>query len=264
MLFAAVLRWMIEPISCGRTVVLGTILGGIYTLDAALGPATAMSVAGVLVSQQRWWPLAIMGLSALPWGLLHHAIIYHITGEFGSPATNPKFWQWEGSVFDENSLTGTGIKHDLPGACIYGWELLFGSRGFMLYNPVVLLAIIGAGVLLVRCPADRSRVLFWLGWLTLCQLPYVLMSNNAAGGCLSIRWYLPLLIPAAVMLGLTMQHLPRFGWVVIASLPASVIIAWHTIRYGPWGWHRTPRSSSLRACQLAERSRCMVAQELLA
>src|SRR5262249_58452897 len=109
-----------------------------------------------------------------------------------------------------------------------------GNRGFLTHC-LPLLLILPALVLLVRrrLRAD-AEVLFGLAWSVGSWLLYAAFSNNYAGGCCSIRWFLPLLVPGFYLIGLLLREYPAAardlailgGWGLLLG-----VVMWLC---GPW------------------------------
>jgi hypothetical protein len=239
-LFAAITWLMGASASRWRALGLGSCLGAIYSLDAALGPATAICLFGWCVGKRDWRALLWLMVAAIPWVVAHHAIVYHLTGAFGSPAMNPKFWDYEGSHFDIETLTGSGFKHDTLGAIAYAWDLHFAGQGFLIHNPMMLVAVLVGLITACLLKAERTWLIWLIGWFVICQVPYVLLSNNFSGGCLSIRWYLPLLAIATPLLATSMSHFPTLRWALVAATPASLLLASEELSLGPWNCTELP------------------------
>src|SRR6202023_1819081 len=122
---------------------------------------------------------------------LRHAVNYSIGHPFGPVAAVPEFFDYEGSVFDKQSLTGHWT-HKHLGICLrYGLTLLFGPRGFLSHQPVLWLALIAYVALCLRPIAERPLLILCGLWCFGTWLMYTVASNNHAGLCFSIRWFVP-------------------------------------------------------------------------
>ncbi|MGL6074506.1 MAG: hypothetical protein ACRC8S_10130 [Fimbriiglobus sp.] len=238
-LFAAI-PWLMGTTSRWQALGLGACLGAIYTLDAALGPATAISLGLWWLWKRDWRTLLLACIAALPWVLAHHAVIYHLTGAFGSPAVNPKFWDYEGSIFDEKSLTGSGFKHNTLGTLTYAWDLLFAGQGFLIHNPIMLVAVVVGLITACVHKPERTWLLWLIGWWVMCQVPYVLLSDNFSGVCLSIRWFLPLLAIAAPLLAISLNRFPGLRWPLLAALPLGLYLGYEEMNLGTWNFTELP------------------------
>ena len=116
---------------------------------------------------------------------IHHSVmplqIYRSYFEYpGSP--------WIGS----NELSGMDA-NDLTFTATYAFLTLFGPKGFLIYNPLLFIALWG----LWHTIGQRGRF-FWEGICiaagsAILLLYYWLTTNNFAGWSYSIRWFVPLL-----------------------------------------------------------------------
>src|SRR5262249_48942778 len=128
-----------------------------------------------------------------------HAVNYVLGGTLLPLGAVPAYFDWPGSPWKAEILTG-GWKHPaVYPFLIYALTMLEGPPGFFGANPTLFLLLPSLGLLLRRRP-QRPEVLFAL---TLCGgvwLMYAANSNNYGGGCLSVRWFVPLLVPAYYLL----------------------------------------------------------------
>ena len=116
---------------------------------------------------------------------IHHSImpvqIYRSYFDYpGSP--------WTGS----DQLSGM-VANDPAFSAAYAFRTLFGPKGFLIYNPVLFIALWG----LVRTIRKRGEFL-WEGIFiaagsVILLVYYWLTTNNFAGWSYSIRWFVPLL-----------------------------------------------------------------------
>src|SRR5262249_14317572 len=112
------------------------------------------------------------------------------------------------------------------------------QRGFLSNNLMLYLAVVGVPPLFRMRFREKPELLCGLAWCGGTFLMYAALSNNYAGGCLSIRWFVPLLAPAFLALAILLRERPEWTrdfvilscWNVVWILPA-----WW---YGPW-WRPT-------------------------
>src|SRR5262249_28450233 len=130
---------------------------------------------------------------------------YDIAGTLAPANANPAFLRWPGSQFDATTMTGAW-NHSSPGrAVLYAFDLLFGRKGFLLYWPPLLLAIVALPWLLRRGSSERPALVVLAAWAVGTWLLYAATSRNLSGLCLSIRWFVPLLAPGCVALAITLR-----------------------------------------------------------
>jgi hypothetical protein len=244
----AVVRLLKEP-SAERVMWLGCLAGLGYTLDLGAGPPLLAALGLWVTLRLRRWRLAVaFGVAALPWLLLHHSLNYAIAGTWGPANAVPENLAWPGSPFAAATMTGRW-NHDGPGSFVaYALNLLIGRRGFLWHNPPLLLAVVGAPLLLFwgqvsnlppgqgklkTCP-HKPELLLVGGYAVAVWLLYAATSVNGSGGCCSVRWFVPLLGPGYFVLALLLRDRPehRGGFAVLAAvgLVLGPVMAW----LGPW------------------------------
>jgi hypothetical protein len=83
--------------------------------------------------------------------------------------------------------------NDAQFAFSYAWSALLGSKGFLLYNPLIAIALWG----LIRAIRDKGpffyEALVVAVGSSIVVLYYLLFTNNYGGWSYSIRWFVPLL-----------------------------------------------------------------------
>jgi len=134
------------------------------------------------------WFLVPLPLATLPVLLIN----YRISGSFVPVALVAEYFQWPGTPWRPEMLTGASMN---SGSFLwtYAFHALIGKRGFLFYNPLLFLAI----PLLLR-ELHRRRPFFREACVTcVVAVPivgyYLLYSNNYSGESYSIRWFVPLL-----------------------------------------------------------------------
>jgi hypothetical protein len=116
---------------------------------------------------------------------IHHRIVpVQIVGSYFQYPGSP----WVGS----DQLSGMRTNSAQFGLT-YAFSALLGPKGFLLYNPILALALWG----LVRTIREKGRFFFEAivvgAGSTILILYYLLVTNNYGGWSYSIRWFVPLL-----------------------------------------------------------------------
>ncbi len=218
-----------------RVLRLGLLAGLAYSIDLGAGPILCLLTGlGVLWRCRRLGLLCCFAGGALPWLLLHHGLNYAIGGSWKPANALPEYFLWPGCPFTPQSLTG-GWKHPHLGSlAVYCLDMLFGRRGFLLHNLPLLLAGVGAGLVLLRRHRDRPECLLAVAMSVGVWLVYGICSTNSSGVCCSIRWFVPLLGPGFYLLAVLLREHPERTVDLLILSTGGLVIGTMTTWYGPW------------------------------
>jgi len=214
-------------------VIFGTLLGLGYSLESAAGPL--LVVCGALWAIFRLRDaraVLIVGLCALPWITTHHLLNYAVFGMIGPANAVPAHFQFPGSVFKSENMTGSWNHTSVIDFFTYSVGLWVGRRGFVLHNLPLLLAIPGAVCLLVgrRAVEHRTELVAGMAWVMAVAVVYGALSTPGSRGInCSVRWFVPLLAPMFVGLGMVLKRWPRLVtdvWILTTCGMVVVAVAW--------------------------------------
>ncbi|MBY0456461.1 MAG: hypothetical protein K2V38_03930, partial [Gemmataceae bacterium] len=170
---------------------------------------------------------------AAPWVIANHAINYAVGGVWVPLGMVPEYLDWPGSPFHRGNMTGLS-RHTPAGFAYYAGSLLTGPHGFVRSNLPVALAI-GFGWRTLRRPfAGRVELVALLGWCVVAWLVYSVLSDNYGGGCASVRWFVPFLVPLFWLLARLLAERPGFrpDFAVLAGF--GLVLAYRMWEPGPW------------------------------
>ena len=223
-----------------RLLAIGTLAGLGYTIDLAAGPLLLACVGVcVAVRTRRARPLGLVAGTASPWLLLHHAITFAIAGTLRPINAVPEYLAWAGSPF-VGAMTGEVHHAGAFDFASYAVQLLIGSRGFLGHNPTLYVAIAGAVALWRQPPREAALLVCGAVWSVTTWLTYAALSNNYAGSCVSIRWFVPLLAPAYLLLAVVLRDHPSWRALIAATSALGALLALAAWWRGPWtkvpGW----------------------------
>jgi hypothetical protein len=186
----------------------------------------------LLRREHRWlvpWFLAPCLLTLAP----TFAYYYTIGHSLKPFAARPEFFSYPGSPWvtaGEGTARLTGASRNaVPFAIRYGFLMLFGKRGFLLYNPLACLAVFGV----VRAAARRTgywreAVAVLLGSTAVIAY-YAFSSANFSGASYSIRWFVPMLPLWWFFGGSALERAPAWGraqrWLLAAACALSLFYA---------------------------------------
>ncbi len=235
-----------------RVVGLGMLSGLGYSIDLGSGPILlACTLALVAYRCRSFQPVALFVLAALPWLMMHHAINYAIGGTFRPANSVPAYLKWP-SGFAVTSETMTGHwNHQSPGHfVIYAAGLLIGRRGFLGHNLPLFLTLPGLVAVRRKHPFELPEILGGASWFVGTWLVYAALSVNYSGVAASIRWFVPLLVPAYFLLAVLVRDHPQY-WrdFLILSAWGGVMggLMWWR---GPWMKRMVPHFWPLEAAAL--------------
>jgi hypothetical protein len=212
----------------------GTLAGFGYSIDLGAGPVLLLCT-GVLVMARcrRVGPVLLFAVAALPWLVLHHAVNYHVGGTIRPANAVAEYLAWPDSPFTGKYATG-GWKHESwLDFAIYAAALLGGKQGSLGYNPVLFL-ILPALLVLLRRSRELPEILFALALCSGTWLLYAANSRNYSGPCLSVRWFVPLLVPGFYLLAVLVKRRPDALADVLILSAGGLVIAGLGWWGGPW------------------------------
>lgn len=229
----------------------GFVTGFAYNLDFGIGPPFVAAVLAIVALRtRRALPVLVCALGAVPCVIAGHAINFAIGGDWLKPLNmNPEYLAWPGSPF---ATTMTGIVRTRYFAqFLYTLDLLFGKKGFLTHNPPLLLAVTaGALVLLRGAPRShggvaahgrparhRVELIALTAWCVVGWLMYGVLSKNHGGACVSVRWFVPFLVPGFWVLAAVLKERPEFRPDFVALAVWGLALSASAWLVGPW-WMR--------------------------
>jgi hypothetical protein len=222
-------------VTTGRAAWLGLLAGFGYSIDLGAGPPLAVATFGFVVWQSgRLWPLLAFVAAALPFVATHHAITYAIAGTIGPANANPAYLQWPGSPFNATNTTGGWAHASFGKFLVYCLDLLFGKKGFLLYSPMMLMVLVALPYALWRPGRDRRAVVAMTFWGVATWLAYAATSRNLSGACLSVRWFVPLLAPGVLTIGILIRDVPACRRDLIVLIAGGVVLNVELVVRGPF------------------------------
>jgi len=228
--------------------------GLFFGLAASMDIPTAVFMVGFSLLVMHKWRLApptwLFLAGALIPLAIHFTVNYAIAGTLLPLQIQPEFFAFEGSTWT-NSQSLSGVRMNAPLFTLrYAVISLFGARGFICYNPLLLLLI----PLLFR--HVRKGKLFQFETLVILigslilMLYYFLFSSNYGGWSYSIRWFVPVL-PLFFFYLFDLESLSDLRWYksILGTLMVSAIIIALIGLINPWSnpeLHTIPLFANLR------------------
>ena len=144
---------------------LGTLAGLGFNLDFGSGPPLVAALFALVVWRTRSLRSTMLFSTAVfPWLAAGIGINYAIGGVWKPINMYPEHFQFPGSPFTEENLTGF-LRHEPLDQFLYAGGMLFGKKGFLNHN-LPLLLLLSSGWFLFRTPIRfRAELLTMLGWV---------------------------------------------------------------------------------------------------
>ena len=221
----------------GKSLGIGTLLGMGYTIDLAAGPMLAFAMGILALSRER---LGFTILGALPWVIAHHIVNYQIGGTIGPANAVPEYFEWPGSPFNASNMTGGWVHASIFKASFYALDMLFGHKGFLGHNLILFLPLVMLQRLFRASYRERPIILTGLYWCVGTWLLYAATSKNLSGGCCSIRWLVPLLIPGFTALAVVLRDYPSTKVDALILGTGSIMLGMGMAVRGPWYMKHMP------------------------
>jgi hypothetical protein len=219
---------------------LGLLVGLGFNLDFGSGPPLVALILALVVRQTRSIRLTLgFALGVVPWIAAGIGINYAIGGVWKPINMYPEHFQFPGSPFTEDNLTGF-FRHEPLDQFLYAAGMLLGKKGFWNHNlPLLLLGVTGWSIFKKQF-AGRKELATMLGWCAATWLMYAVLSNNMGGECCSVRWFVPFLAPGFWWLAIVLRDRPdrraEFASLAVWGLLLSALMWWK----GPWTTRMTP------------------------
>ena len=234
-LLVAILIWLLLKIEWhgmtrSRALAMGGVLGLLVAIEilpiVSFVPVTA---AYLWLRRDSTARDRLLFAATLATPLLAHAVLnVPITGDVIPAGFHTEMFRFEGSGFEEATLTGS-IKYDSPGAAAhYAWHSLFAGKGFFVFAPLCL-AGLAAAVVERRWWQERAgRVHIVLAMsVALSLAASLLTTNNFGGAAVGFRHavYLSPVFAIWVLPWLTRERpAPRTTIAAVAGVSAAMLI----------------------------------------
>ena len=222
---------------------LGLLAGLGYCMDFVAGSLLLITVLALIfyrcrtVGKSGSGMVAVFFFSALPLIVLHHAINYQIGRTFLPVNTVAQYLFWPGSPFNPGNATGPWQHRGTWRGIAYALELLVGKKGFLLHQPVLILAFLaGIAIMIQNRPRlpESPEIIFAFAWSAATWLVYAWGSNNSSGICATIRWFVPLLAPGYYVLMLVLRYRPDRYPEFLALASGGMLLSFLMWYHGPW------------------------------
>jgi hypothetical protein len=137
----------------------------------------------------------IFGISGLLVFCLYLFLNHYTSGSILPPSLNIQLWDYPGSQFNSQNLSGLSGKGNLKDLGWYAFQMILGDRGLISLSPVLLFAIAGFVIFFHKYRTFEYRIQYTLLVLVslLFVLSYIFRSTNYSGASFGVRWYVSII-----------------------------------------------------------------------
>lgn len=170
-------------------------------------------------------------VSCLPGIVSYLSLNIYVSGSIVPPAMNAPLWDYPGSLFGKQNLSGVASQKSFFGALKYAFSLYFGSKGLFSHTPILLFSVMGVATLLMQKNLSYKTPYFCVFAACLIfMLLYTLRTVDYGGYSYGVRWFvtpMPLLCLPLSQIGrqIRSSRLLKNFFVVIACMSIALSLA---------------------------------------
>ncbi|HAA29410.1 MAG TPA: hypothetical protein DCE56_19060 [Cyanobacteria bacterium UBA8553] len=143
-------------------------------------------------------------VSCVPLILCFLGLNFYTSGSIIPPAMNQVLWDYPGSSFNQENLSGLATHKGILGILIYTFHIIFGNRGLISHTPILLFSIFAIFLIFRNNYFPyKKEYLYILGASCAFILLYTLKSVNYSGFSFGVRWFASVMF----MLCLPLAHI---------------------------------------------------------
>jgi hypothetical protein len=135
-------------------------------------------------------------VSCLPLIATYFSLNIYLSGSMVPPAMNVALWEYPGSIFSKQTLSGVATQKSFFGALRYSFTLYLGNRGFFSHTPIMFFSIMG--ILAFFRQKKKSYQIPYLCGIAASvafMLLYTLKTVDYGGYSYGVRWFVtPMLL----------------------------------------------------------------------
>ena len=122
--------------------------------------------------------------------IIHFILNFTITGDLIPAHLHPEYFNYSGSEFSGQSLTGFFHHNSIWSFFVYSFHSLIGKGGLFLYNPVLIFSFIFLfNIVFQKKNQFKKEALIVFIGTTIIIAYYLIFSANYGGRCYGIRWF---------------------------------------------------------------------------
>lgn len=162
------------------------------------------------------------------------------SGSVIPPALNAPLWDYPGSAFNQETMTGLENHNNVLDLLVYSFHMLLGNRGLFSHTPILFFTVVSLWSLLRPKSVflyQREMVFLMLA-IALNIMIYILKSTSYSADAFGVRWFAPLmLILMLPLFALEKQFLSRtrfrFMFIVVAAISCLFALIGSFSPYAP-------------------------------
>jgi len=137
----------------------------------------------------------IFVVSYIPMIIIYFWLNYYNSGSLIPAAMNKTLWDYPGSFFNEQNLSGLAQQNSISHLAIYSFNMLIGKRGLFSYSPILLFSVFALikTICFKREFEYRKEYLFIATTSLAFIMLYILRSNDYSGDAYGVRWFTSLM-----------------------------------------------------------------------
>lgn len=145
----------------------------------------------------------IFGMACIPVVALYLFLNLYTSGSFVPPAMNASLWNYPGSAFDSETLSGLANHKGGLEVLQYAFHMLIGDRGLIMHSLILVFAIWGFFITYRRKWRSiyQSEYFYIVLASGLYILIYILRTTNYSGWAFGVRWFASLMLILCLPIG---------------------------------------------------------------
>lgn len=135
-------------------------------------------------------------LSCIPFMIGYFSLNIYLSGSIIPPAMNAALWEYPGSIFSKQNLSGVATQKSFLGALRYAFTLYLGNRGFFSHTPIMFFSVMGILQFFRQKKFSyNTPYLYGITASVAFMLLYTLRTVDYGGYSYGVRWFVtPMLI----------------------------------------------------------------------
>lgn len=167
-------------------------------------------------------------ISCIPLLVSYFGLNIYLSGSIVPPAMNAALWEYPGSLFSKENLSGLVTQKSFLGTLKYAFTLFLGNRGLFSHTPLLFFSFIGVmAVWRQRGLQYKTPYLYALAASVAFMLMYTFRTVGYGGYSYGVRWFVALMFILCLPLShltnqLRSSRLLKKFFVVIACMSIAI------------------------------------------